>query len=134
MDSIQAEFSTSIYARNPPKVAQQVKLWVAMHNNEVVGTVGISDIGNGNAALKSMMVQQEYRGTTTGISARLLDTAIRHAKSFGAGYLFLGTMMQFEAARAFYQKNGFLQINMDELPAGFAVNPVDDVFFRLQIN
>jgi hypothetical protein len=48
--------------------------------------------------------------------------------------MYLGTMTQFKAARVFYINHGFTEITRDQLPADFVCNPVDDVFFYLQLN
>lgn len=134
LDGIQGEFSQSIYAQNPPKNPLPVKLWVALYNDVVVGTVGIILLSNGNAALKSMMVQKEFRGGDHGLSGSLMNRALQYARDAGAQNIYLGTMAQFKAAQQFYRKHGFVEITARDLPADFIINPVDDVFFRLQIN
>ncbi|MFZ2026126.1 MAG: GNAT family N-acetyltransferase [Microgenomates group bacterium] len=80
--------------------------WVAVtSHDEVVGTVGIKEMDQTKAKLKRMFVSPNYRGT--GISQKLLDTAILFAK--GAGYLTLqlNTHLNMKRAHRFYEKNGF---------------------------
>ncbi len=36
--------------------------WVAQAGNEIVGTIGLKDIGNNKAALRKMFVRADYRG------------------------------------------------------------------------
>jgi len=131
LDGIQSEFSESIYGRNPPTNPIPVKLWLALHNDVVVGTVGIAALNNNNAALKSMMVQKEFRGADKGVSGMLLDTALKYALSIDVQQIYLGTMTQFKAAQHFYRKHFFTEIGREQLPGDFVCNPVDDVFFRL---
>ena len=44
--------------------------------------------------------------------------------------VYLGTMIQFEAAQNFYMKNGFHHVLEQELPGDFMPNPLDKVFLR----
>jgi len=135
LDGIQAEFTESIYARSTPGrevLLPPVTYWVALQDGVVVGTAGIAALAYGNAMLKGMMVQQEQRGT--GLAARLLDAVLGYAATMGAEQLYLGTMTQFKAAQRFYNKHGFRRITMQELPADFIINPVDDVFFSLALH
>ena len=44
--------------------------WVARSNDEVVGTVGVKDIGQGQAALRKMFVAAPFRGREFGVSGR----------------------------------------------------------------
>ena len=50
--------------------------WVAVSEDEVVGTVALLDIGNHQGALRKMFVHASYRGPGHGVSARLLDTLL----------------------------------------------------------
>ena len=63
------------------------------------------------------------------ISNALLGVATNYAVEQNARHIFLGTMIQFKAAKAFYLKHGFTMISENELPNGFVKNPVDKVFF-----
>ena len=132
MKAIQDEFDEEIYS-SPVDFASLSglpgrKYWVALHNDEVVGTVGVIEINEGNAILKSMMVHRDYRGQG-GTAQALLGVATNFAISNGCRKMYLGTMIQFIAAQKFYQKIGFTEIKEDDLPADFISNPVDKVFF-----
>src|SRR5207244_2234314 len=96
LDGIQSEFSETIYAQSTPKirVPLPVKYWMALHNDILVGTVGVATLSNNNVALKRMMVQKDYRGRDIGLSDALLDIALKHSISIGAKKVFLGTMTQ----------------------------------------
>jgi GNAT superfamily N-acetyltransferase len=44
--------------------------------------------------------------------------------------IFLGTTAKFLAAHRFYEKSGFRDVAMDQLPASFPVMKVDTKFYR----
>lgn len=75
------------------------------------------------------MLKKEFRGKKIGISKRLLKTVIEWSEENRISKLYLGTMKQFKAAQSFYEKNGFKQIQRNELPHNFPNNPLDKVFF-----
>ncbi|HIA51116.1 MAG TPA: N-acetyltransferase, partial [Candidatus Melainabacteria bacterium] len=53
--------------------------WVAMDRDDVVGTIGVVDIGSQQVALKKMFVSSSHRGT--GIAQSLMNTAIEWCES-----------------------------------------------------
>src|SRR5262245_5524465 len=65
--------------------------WVARSNGEVVGTVGLKDIGSGQAALRKMFVAAPSRGREFGVAGKLLDALLAHARARGVAEIFLGT-------------------------------------------
>jgi N-acetylglutamate synthase-like GNAT family acetyltransferase len=133
LDGIQSEFPQSIYSRSTI-ASPEPRLWVALHNNIVVGMVGLLLIGDDNAVLKNMMVQKEYRGNALGLSKCLLGAALAYAAVENVRNIYLGTMTQFKAAQSFYKKHSFTMIERLELPKDFIINPVDDIFFMLHLN
>ena len=102
--------------------------WVAYDSGSVVGTIGVIDIGRGNAALRKMFVRKEYRGK--GVSKELLAQLLKWAAGKGFRNVYLGTTPLFLAAHRFYEKNDFVEISRDELPDGFPVMEVDKKFYR----
>jgi hypothetical protein len=42
-------------------------------------------------------------------------------------------MDQFKAAQKFYEKNGFIKITENQLPKNFIHNPIDRVFYLLDL-
>jgi N-acetylglutamate synthase-like GNAT family acetyltransferase len=136
LSSIQQEFPEIIYGTESKKITDVAFLpgrryWVALDQDKVIGTIGIVLLKNNTACVKSMFLQKDYRGGGRQIAQRLLVTALNHARQLAAERIFLGTMIQFKAAYAFYIKHGFELIREEELPADFIKNPVDKVFFRL---
>lgn len=108
-------------------------LWLAKENDSLLGTIGIVSLSHNNGILKSMFVKKEFRGENMGVSRLLLTTAINWSKEKGIQNLFLGTMTQFKAAQNFYLKNGFFKIDKAQLPSDFMNNPIDDLYYKLDL-
>ena len=104
--------------------------WVALAEGRVVGTIGLKDIGNSQAALRKMFVAREFRGKEQAIAARLLATLLDWSRNQGIKEIYLGTTEKFLAAHRFYEKSGFQQVTESELPASFPLMGVDTRFYR----
>ena len=103
--------------------------WVAVEDGAVVGTLGMLDIGNGQAALRKMFVSATHRGPAHGTAKRLLDTLLDWCHAHAVREIHLGTTAKFLAAHRFYEKSGFREIPRAELPASFPVMVVDTKFY-----
>jgi GNAT superfamily N-acetyltransferase len=104
--------------------------WLACSEGRVVGTIALLDIGGGEAALRKMFVHRDHRGAGRGVAARLLGALLGHAAARGLRTIYLGTTPDFHAAHRFYEKNGFVEIAREDLPASFPVMEVDTRFYR----
>lgn len=85
--------------------------WVAAdENNKVLAGVGIGALSgaDGVCELQKMYCLPEARGT--GISHRLMDTALRYAKNYYRR-CYLETLKNMTAAQKFYEKYGFVRID-----------------------
>jgi N-acetylglutamate synthase-like GNAT family acetyltransferase len=107
--------------------------WVAIEDGELIGTIGLLDIGNDHGTLRKMFVKAAFRGGERQVAARLLDVLVEWARSHGLEQIYLGTTEWFHAARRFYLRHGFVEIPQDALPAAFPVMKVDSRFFRLAL-
>jgi|SRR5215217_2057786 len=107
--------------------------WIAWHGQDIVGTIAMKDIGNGQALIRKMFVASAFRGHEYAIAARLLATLLDAARAGGMVEIFLGTIDILQAACRFYEKNGFVQIGREVLPATFPVMAVDNTFYRLKL-
>jgi N-acetylglutamate synthase-like GNAT family acetyltransferase len=134
MQEIALEFGEHIFSK-PTKQTPILpdNYWVALHNKKVIGTVGVLVVKNNIGILKKMMLKKKYRGKEFGISKLLLDTVIKWSKTANISAIYLGTMQQFKAAQVFYERNGFEKIPEYELPSNFLKNPLDTVFFKLNL-
>lgn len=102
--------------------------WFAIDNGHVVGTIGLIDIGNRQAALRKMFVNRTYRGK--GNTAKLLlQTLINWSRMRDVEEIYLGTTEKFMAAHRFYEKFGFIRIDKEQLPASFPLMKVDTRFY-----
>ncbi len=108
------------------------EFFVAVSGAEVIGTIGLRDIGNGQAALRKMFVAASYRGSEHQVALKLLHRLLDHAAARQVSEIFLGTTEKFLAARRFYLKNGFRQIPPQDLPPAFPRMAVDNKFYLLE--
>jgi GNAT superfamily N-acetyltransferase len=132
------EFGVAITAedqpdlRRIPEVYQSGRggFWVGRDGDEVVGTLGLIDFGNGGA-IRKMFLRADQRGS--GLAQALLDTLVAHARAKGLPRLALGTLAQMHAAHRFYERNGFQAIGTEGLPEGFPRMAVDNRFYLREL-
>lgn len=99
----------------------------------VVGTIGVVDIGNNQVALKKMFVHADARGKSSGVAQALMDTAKNWCRERGVESIILGTTARMLAAHRFYEKNGFVEQQMEQLPPNFPIVHVDTKFYRCDL-
>lgn len=105
--------------------------WVAIgENNEVIGTIALSDVGEGMGYLQRLMVKKEFR--RDGVGRKLLEHLLNFAKSTDYKEIYLSTSEDMIDANRFYLKNGFIRI--DSLPEESGNRSSwDNVFYKLEI-
>lgn len=134
----QQEFSIPIRLEDQPDLLDIPKhyrqgfgdFWVAETGGEIIGTIGLIDVGGGLGVIRKMFVASPYRGRQHGVAQALLDTLVVQARNSGCKELLLGTITTFEAACRFYERNGFERIEAALLPARFPRMSVDNAFYR----
>jgi GNAT superfamily N-acetyltransferase len=134
--AIQQEFGIAITLADQPDLLEIPQIyqsgkgnfWLAIAQKQVVGTIALIDLGNGQAVIRKMFVQANYRKQQIGQT--LLKTLLNWSSQQGFKQLYLGTTEQFKAAHRFYEKNGFVQITPVELPTAFPLIAVDTRFYR----
>lgn len=84
------------------------RFWVAIHKENVIGTVAIRDMGGNTAKLNRMFVETQFHGA--GIGQILLDYALGFAREQGFGEIILNTHLLMKRAHRFYEKNGFQKV------------------------
>ncbi len=136
MVRIQAEFAEQITSRHSTVIPEvynlpRQKYWVALDNDKVIGTIGLTLYGDHNAVVKRMMVDPVYRGNRFPTTESLLDVAFKWAQENSVKRIYLGTMDQFIGAQIFYLKNGFVEIQKKELPMDYTANPMDKLYCKL---
>lgn len=135
----QKEFGVPVTIEDQPDLLQVEKVycqnkgnfWMATENDQLVGTVGLIDIGNRQSALRKMFVHKNYRGKDKAIGQQLLEHVIEWCVNKSIDEIYLGTFDKLLAAQRFYLKNGFEEIPKEGLPQNFPRMPVDNMFFRL---
>ncbi len=106
--------------------------WIALHDDEVIGTIGLLDIGNRQGALRKMFVHAAFRGKEHGVARQLLHALLDWSRRYAMHDIFLGTTAKYLAAHRFYEKNGFTDIPKESLPPAFPVMSVDTKFYMCQ--
>ena len=109
--------------------------WGARLNGELIGTIGLIALPKFNTgAVRKMFVRKEYRGKELGVAQALLETLVTYCKDNNLNEIYLGTKDILQAACRFYERNGFKQVAVAELPQYFPRMAVDNVFYRLDSN
>ncbi|MEG2326618.1 MAG: GNAT family N-acetyltransferase [Enterococcus sp.] len=75
-----------------------------------------------------MFVSKNFRGEKQ-IGKKLLETLIAYCQNHNYNQIYLGTVEVLKAAQKFYKKNGFKQIEKEEMPKDYHLMAVDTVFF-----
>jgi N-acetylglutamate synthase-like GNAT family acetyltransferase len=119
---------SSFYKKN------KSNFWIALCENEVVGTIAVVDFSADQAALRKMFVHRDHRGKEKGVGQQLLDELKNWCRKKGVNQLFLGTFNSMKAAHRFYEKNGFAEINKEELPPTFPLAHYDNMFFTCSLS
>lgn len=135
------EFGIDITAEDQPDLNRipdfyqsgRGNFWIALSGDMVVGTIALIDIGEGDGALRKMFVREAFRGRRFNIGYRLLDTLLSWSRQQRFRKVFLGTTSQYHAAHRFYEKNGFVEIEKQNLPGTFPVMAVDSKFYRFDL-
>lgn len=105
--------------------------WVARVDGRLVGCIGLVRLEGRDFELRRMYVDPAFRGQ--GLAQRLLDIALAWASGRGVGALYLETNERWTAAHRIYERNGFVPIAREALPASFPVVRVATGFYRRQL-
>jgi len=135
------EFGVAITADDQPDLRDVAGFYltgtgtflVAEQDGRIVGTIALKDIGNRLAALRKMFVAAPFRGREHGVASALLQRLLDHARASGVREIMLGTTENFLAAHRFYEKNGFVLVAREALPAGFPFMALDTRFYRIML-
>jgi GNAT superfamily N-acetyltransferase len=104
--------------------------WVATESEDVVGAV-VVDGANApaEARLRFFIVADDHRGK--GLGGRLMSTALDFCRDAGYRSVFLTTFAGLDAARALYERHGF--VLTDERTERTWGEPVTEQRFQLQL-
>lgn len=102
--------------------------WIALQNDEVVGTVGLKDYENGIGFIQRMSVVTELRGT--GLAQLLLSTLEEFARKLDYTSLYLATSENLQAANRFYVKEGYERVQ--SLPSVIPT-PIANIYYKKDV-
>jgi putative acetyltransferase len=137
LDIQQGEFGVPITLADQPDLLDipnfyqknKGQFWVAENElGEVVGTIALIDSGKKFGTIRKMFVRADYRGKAHGTGQKLFETLENWAILNDFDQLLLGTRDQLEAAIRFYERNGSSIISKENLPHGFPLMSVDNIF------
>ena len=91
--------------------------WLAVEENEVIGTIGLIKANDDYGILKKFFVKSEYRGKKIGYA--LYSELLRFAKQTGISRVLLDTPSVAVKSHKFYEQAGFKRINKKDLPINY---------------
>ncbi|MFC5452398.1 GNAT family N-acetyltransferase [Paenibacillus aestuarii] len=110
------------------------QFWVALDNKEkVIGSIGLLNLSNEISVLKKFFVYEHYRGKEHSIGQKLFNVLTEYAKAQGTKTILLDTPSIAKRSHSFYEKNGFIQINKDELPIQYDYPDRKSLLYRLDL-
>lgn len=87
------------------------RLWVAEHNNEIIGCIGV--VGHDDRAqLRWFLLHPNYRGI--GLGKRLLNDALVYCREKDYKVAYLDTTNDLETAISMYTRAGFVKVSEKE--------------------
>ena len=137
----QLEFGVPITIEDQPDlediethyITQGGNFWGAVVDDELCGTIGLLRFGENQAAVRKMFVRKEFRGKEFGLAVALLKQLITYSREGGISEIYLGTVDILKAAIRFYEKNGFVEVDKNELPVDFPLMKLDNIYFKLDL-
>jgi N-acetylglutamate synthase-like GNAT family acetyltransferase len=108
--------------------------WGAFIDGELVGSIALVKFDERAGAVRKMFVKKEFRGKELNIAQELLEVLISFCRENGIDAIYLGTVNILKAAMRFYERNHFLQVEKEDLPAQFPLMNSDNIFYCLNLN
>lgn len=108
--------------------------WGAFIEGELVGSIALVKFDEREGAVRKMFVKKEFRGKELNIAQELLEVLVAFCRENGIDTIYLGTVSVLKAAIRFYERNHFLQVEKENLPARFPLMSADNVFYYLNVN
>lgn len=87
------------------------RLWIAEHNNQIIGSIGVVDRGD-RAQLRWFLLHPDYR--KIGLGKTLLKKALNYCKQGDYKSVYLDTTDDLKEAIALYTREGFMKISEKE--------------------
>lgn len=108
------------------------EFWMAIENDEVIGTIALMNKGSGNGILKKFFVRRDWRNKKIGyiLYKRLID----FAQENNIKILLLDTPSVALASHKFYERAGFKRINKNDLPFEYDYPDRDSILYLLSLS
>ncbi|MCI1274377.1 MAG: GNAT family N-acetyltransferase [Clostridiaceae bacterium] len=107
------------------------EFWIAINNEDVIGTFAFMNYGNGNAVLKKFFVRADWRGKKVGL--KLYKTVINFLQENNYKQALLDTPSVAKSSHRFYEKAGFKKITKKELPFSYEYPDRDSYLYLLNL-
>lgn len=108
--------------------------WGAFIGDELIGTIALINSNGDMGTIRKMFVKKEYRGKELGVAQQLLETLLQCCRDKALTEIYLGTVHQLKAAHRFYERNGFTQIDINDIPDYFPRMMTDNLFYYLHLS
>lgn len=108
--------------------------WIAINDNDkVIGTLGLQKREQNIGILKKFFVHKNYRGKEFGISMKLYEQLLKHAKIKKMNSIILDTPSVAIRSHSFYKKAGFRAITKEQLPLNYEFADRNSLLFLLKL-
>ncbi len=127
------EFGLGLTAQDQPDLPnianfyKNGRFWIALdENNQLMGTIGMEPLTDGQASLRKMFLDKTMRGNKDeNLAQRLFETLLQYAKEKGYQELWLDTPPPAKAAHRFYERNGFELMPVESTPSTYKPPPIE---------
>ena len=93
--------------------------WIALEENQVVGSIALLPIGNQTAVLKKFFTYPQFRGQPNRLGAKLYQELLNFAQAINFKRLVLDTPEDETRSHYFYEKHGFKQVTPEQFNANY---------------
>lgn len=107
------------------------KIWIALSDGEVIGTIGLMIKEKHCAILKKFFVKKEFRSQKIGLA--LYNKLLQYAISNEVRHIILDTPAVAHASYRFYENVVFCRISMEELPVPYSYPDRDSILYILNL-
>ncbi|CAJ1198771.1 hypothetical protein CPR19088_GLDEOEPO_02526 [Companilactobacillus paralimentarius] len=105
--------------------------WIALENNQVVGSIALLPLDNQTAVLKKFFTYPQFRGQPNRLGARLYQQLLSFAKDHNFQRLVLDTPEGETRSHYFYEKQGFKQFELQNFNASHPYPDRDSRLYEL---
>ena len=105
--------------------------WLAVENNEVIGTIALMKATGNGGILKKFFVDEKHRGKKTGL--QLYETLMTFCRNNRIQQIVLDTPSVAIQSHAFYRKAGFVEIEKEQLPFPYRYPDRSSLLFLKEI-